>query len=555
MSKNLLALTIFSLNFICYFNMNANIIITPNFGIIACNGGVTYLSAGVTNNQIPVTYSLNNISYQSSNIFLNITAGNYTIYVKDSLDNVDSTSLMINEPSPLLINTVNNNINCYGNSSGFINLNVSGGIAPFSYQWSTPTIIGNIATNLIAGTYSATAKDANGCTIATSTTLTQPTSAISITNTNITNNVCFNGGTGSANVLASGGSPPLIFYWQPYGGNNAQATSLLAGTYTCTIIDANMCSITTNVSINQGNQINATISNIMQPTCFGSANGSALANANGGFGNLTYTWQPGSILNANLTTAIANLYTLTVKDANNCTTTVSLNLTQPLPLQLFAITVPPNCKDGIDGKIEIIASGNNTGVTYNWQPANLGNTNLIHGPPANYTCTATNSNGCSNSSILTIPNTNFMVNTNLSIMTNSISAVQSNASAYQWLYCDSNLAIIPNQNNAIYNVDSNGGNYAVIITDGTCIDTSECASIYPTFINNKSKLGFEIFNDFNLIKLINHTNTPQIFELYNFQLQKILVGHFTKNKMLYSSDYPAGIYFIKIHNTLTKIIL
>ncbi|MFC1226803.1 SprB repeat-containing protein, partial [Pedobacter sp. BG31] len=107
-------------------------------------------------------------------------------------------------------------------------------------------------------TYTCTITDANNCQIIKTFTITQPT-AITAT-TSQTNVACNGASNGSASVTASGGAGGYTYSWSPSGGTAATVTGLSAGTYTCTITDANNCQIIKTFTITQPTAISATTS-------------------------------------------------------------------------------------------------------------------------------------------------------------------------------------------------------------------------------------------------------------------------------------------------------
>jgi hypothetical protein len=144
------------------------------------------------------------------------------------------------------------NVICNGGSTGSESVTATGGTAPYTYSWAPRG--GSLATanNIVAGTYTCTITDANQCTITKTVTITQP---IAVTATTTQTNVSCNGGsTGSASVTATGGTAPYTYSWAPSGGTLATASNLAAGNYTCTITDANQCTITKTVTITSNAQ-------------------------------------------------------------------------------------------------------------------------------------------------------------------------------------------------------------------------------------------------------------------------------------------------------------
>ncbi|MBK8846375.1 MAG: SprB repeat-containing protein [Bacteroidetes bacterium] len=157
-------------------------------------------------------------------------------------------------------------VTCKGTATGSASVVSSGGTSPYTYQWSNGVTISN-NTGLMAGTYTATVTDANGCTKTCSYTVTQPSA---LTATCSGTNVSCNGGTnGSASVTASGGTTPYSYVWSN-GKTTAANNNLAAGTYTVTVTDANGCTKTCSYTVTQPSALTATCSGTMV-TCKGTA--------------------------------------------------------------------------------------------------------------------------------------------------------------------------------------------------------------------------------------------------------------------------------------------
>lgn len=143
------------------------------------------------------------------------------------------------------------NVSCFGGANGAAAVTPSGGISPYTYSWSPSGGTGSIATGLAAGTYTVTVTDNIGCTANRNYTITQPT-ALAVTPLSQTNVLCNGGATGAASVSASGGTPGYSYDWtpgNPTGDGTASVSGLSAGTWTCTVTDANSCTAATNFTI------------------------------------------------------------------------------------------------------------------------------------------------------------------------------------------------------------------------------------------------------------------------------------------------------------------
>ncbi|MBK8192265.1 MAG: SprB repeat-containing protein [Lewinellaceae bacterium] len=133
-----------------------------------------------------------------------LTAGTYTVTVTDANGCTKTTSATITQPTPIVLSAAPTAALCFGAADGSINLTVTGGTPSYTYLW-TNGFTGQDPGGLIAGTYTVTVTDANGCTKTTSATVTQPTAlALSTTQTNV---LCNGASTGAINLTVTGGSP------------------------------------------------------------------------------------------------------------------------------------------------------------------------------------------------------------------------------------------------------------------------------------------------------------------------------------------------------------
>jgi hypothetical protein len=129
-------------------------------------------------------------------------------------------------------------ISCNEGSDGAATISLSGGTAPFTYEWSNGDT-DETATNLSATTYQVTATDVNGCALIESVTLTQP-DPIEISVLSITNADCEGSETGGAVVEASGGNAGFSYEWNN-GILEPSIENVLSGTYTVTVTDDKDC--------------------------------------------------------------------------------------------------------------------------------------------------------------------------------------------------------------------------------------------------------------------------------------------------------------------------
>ena len=154
------------------------------------------------------------------------------------------------------------NIGCRGEATGSATVNATGGTGAYTYSWSPSGGTAATATGLTAGTYTVTVTDANLCQTTQTFTITQPAAILSAT-TASTGVSCFGGSNGTASVTVSGGTPGYTYLWAPLGGTSASITGRPAGNYTCTITDANGCTLVKNITISTPTELSATVSKQM----------------------------------------------------------------------------------------------------------------------------------------------------------------------------------------------------------------------------------------------------------------------------------------------------
>lgn len=330
-----------------------------------------------------------------------LMADTYSVAVSDSKGCLAYSGVVVSDsPSPVAAITAYTPVYCKGDNTGSATVSVtSGGTAPFTYAWAPSGGTNATATGLVAGTYTATVTDDNGCESSAAVTLQEPTNALSANISSKTNVYCKGGATGSATVLPSGGSGSYSFLWSN-NATTATASGLLAGTYSVSVFDNNGCvtPFTQTVSITEpASALGVSLVSKTNVFCKGGATGSATVTGTGGSSSYYYSWsneQSGPTA-AELS---AGSYTVTVYDANGCTSPVSMVVTITEP----AIALGGNlvsktnvaCKFGNTGASAVEGTGGSGSYNYYW---NSGQTTAsVTGLTAkSYTVNISDQNGCS----------------------------------------------------------------------------------------------------------------------------------------------------------------
>jgi hypothetical protein len=290
-----------------------------------------------------------------------LSAGSYTVTVTDANGcTVTATAGVTNLGGLSATISSVTNVKCNGGATGSITESTAGGTPPYTFSWAPSGGTNATASNLTAGSYTITVTDKNGCTATASATVTQPP-VLTVTASN-TPVKCNGGATGTATATPAGGTVPYTYSWTPGGQTSAAASALTAGTYTITVTDKNGCTATASTIVTQPTVLTANISASTNVTCNGGNNGSATVTAGGGTVAYTYNWTPSGGTNNTTTALTAGTYTATVTDANGCTATAAVVITQP-PAMTVSPSAPVICSGG---NVILTASG---AVTYSWSPA------------------------------------------------------------------------------------------------------------------------------------------------------------------------------------------
>jgi gliding motility-associated-like protein len=298
-------------------------------------------------------------------------------------------------PPPIGLTTTMTPAPCTS-SSGTASVSVVGGVPPYTYSWNTtPPQTSPTATGLAPGTYIVTVYDATGCFYNKDTIVIPNTGGFTSTSTQV-NATCFGGNNASATVNPTGGATPYTYAWST---NPIQTTPTIAGVpagnYTCLITDATGCTSTVTFTITQPPAVTGSILSSVNVSCFGGNNGSATATGSGGTGTITYSWStspPQTGITA--TSLIAGTYVVTIKDANGCSITQTVTITQPTGMTINTSSTPASC--GVkDGTASVTSSGGALPYTYLWLTNPVQATPTATGLGAgSYIIIITDANGC-----------------------------------------------------------------------------------------------------------------------------------------------------------------
>lgn len=327
---------------------------------------------------------------------------NHTVTVTDENGCTTTAEVSITEDIlPLAVTlTETGKINCSGESTAGLKVDISGGKQPFSTQWNQNNLSGENPTNLIGGTYAVTVTDATGTTATAMVNVVEPepleltATVISAANTNATD--------GRATAVATGGSGEFNYQWDN-GETAAAAQNLAPGKHSITVTDSNGC--TANVAIDISEDVKELAFGFRQTTpieCAGATSAGLSVEVTGGKSPFTYQWNDSSLSGAEVSNLGAGNYAVTVTDASGQSLNAAIDIEEPASLSLEVLRSRP-AFDAYeeDGLAEVKAVGGTAPYTIAWDTEETG-TIAKKLKVGDHTVTVTDAKGCSATETVTI---------------------------------------------------------------------------------------------------------------------------------------------------------
>lgn len=404
-------------------------------------------------------------------------------------------------------------ISCFGSNSGAINLNAFGGrTTTYTYLWNTAPVAGETTasvTGLSANTYNVNVVDDSpfNCSATFNFDVTV-TPAMSITNAAITSVTCNGQSDGDIDITVAGGTSPYTYAWDN-GATTEDISNLTAATYVLqSVTDASGCTVTDSYTVTEPTALTITVDNVTSVSCFGGSDGSATISVTGGTTGYSFLWNDGQ----NTSTASnlsAGVSTVTVTDANGCTASESITISQPASGVTVSVTVTDLTCNGVpDGTATAIPSGGASGYSYLWNDFNDQTTqtanNLLAAP---ITVTVTDQNGCSSTGSNTVSEPSAIV-------------VNSTTQPTACTLTDGAITITPSGGTGTtYTYLWGGGAVTNIDGETTQVVTGLASGSYDVTVTDQAGCTAEesgiIINNFGGVSITNATVTPPSCTGYN----------------------------------------
>ncbi|MEI6766479.1 MAG: glycine-rich protein [Bacteroidota bacterium] len=457
---------------------------------------------------------------------------------------------------PVLTGTPNNAVVCLGTTLSGIASGGSGGIAPLTYEYQymepgtsvwvsgqtwTPSASG------IAYMRARTVSAGAGCgvsaweviawTVIPALTTTGPVDDSVCYNTSANVSVSVNGGLGTAayqwQYSANGCNGP----WTNVGTSNAvyNTGALIADAWFRCIVNlsGSVCTDTSGCAKVSVIAIPNVIAPVDAHICIGDTANLSVT-VNGGTGSISYQWQYSSSGCGGPWTN-TGMNSPTYSEAATTSATYQCVITQ----SVGSCSVTSGCAAITVNPVYSFSESQNTcaGVAYNWHGTDYLSSGTYF---ANYTTSL----GCD--STYTLHLTVDTVETGVSISGVTITSLATNAT-YQWLNCDSSYAPISGQTMADY-TPATDGNYAVLVTQGACSDTSACIAIMTTGISAADNMGISLYpNPSNGNFTITLDENAEV-EVFNAIGSLVYTNRFAKGTHQLSLDLADGVYLLKAYD-------
>jgi len=444
-------------------------------------------------------------------------------------------------------------IDCKGNSSGKIDLNVSGGNSGFSYSWSHGAASKNVS-SLGLGTYTVTVTDAMGCMAMASDSISEPSADISLI-TGFVDATCAQA-NGAASITATGGTSPYTYNWSN-GATSSSVSSIMGGEYSVIVSDNNGCQELDTIVVDSGTVIQIATTNISHLSCYGDGNtGSITVDASGSTGPYTYSWST-SITTATISGLGPGNYAVTAFDAGVCFNNKAITINEPDSITINLTPSAASCFQGSDGGIISNVSGGTAGYTYSWNNSET-TADLSSVGAGDYTLDVTDANSCLNSKSTTIGQPEVLVlilpatiNASSDTSNDGSATVSPSGGTTPYSYNWSNGAITDEATSL------SAGDYTITVTDANDCQASGTVTVLAD--STISILEWDISEDLivypnptSYILNVHFNNTmlkDATLSLYNMTGEIVLKQEVDKIEMqLDLSNFTKGIYLLRINN-------
>lgn len=365
-----------------------------SFKNISCfNGNDGFLNNNISGGVLPYAYTWSPPLPAPGGLQTNLTANTYNVTIQDDNGCTITETFVLTQPDELVVQGSPDVAICFGTSTNLLVTYSDGGTLPYTYLWDgIPGTSTSVTRNPAFTTdYVVQIRDSYNC-FSNIDTIHVLVSQLMTGSLTVNNVKCYNYCNGSAIYTISGGIPPLDYSWP---SAIPTLSNLCDGIYQVTVTDSIGCNIDTAFQVTEPSLLVASAS-ASPASCFGYNDGSVSITVQGGTLPYGYNWSNGINTPAS-GYLFAGTYNCIVTDANACTITRSVTVTQPPEIYVVSSGDQTICIGG-SAEISALAMGGSYPYLYNWLADTLtyfGNT--VQASPLTttvYHVTVTDANGC-----------------------------------------------------------------------------------------------------------------------------------------------------------------
>jgi Secretion system C-terminal sorting domain/SprB repeat len=551
------------------------------------------LTALVSGGTPPYTFKWS--SGQNTATIRDLSPQSYSVTVTDANQNQKIETATIVLPTLPTVTVTTNPQTSATSPNGSAQLVILGN-SPYTVTWSNGAS-GVAIRGVSAGTYTATVKDVNGCSVQktaiienkiTTNSNPNPTPA---PNTNcpsmlvsiaVVNNKCGSITSGSASVVrVTGGTAPYSLKWST-GSSNTEITNLKSGNYTATITDKNGCATQKTIVVTNTSSMNITY-RTQNASSATATDGQITATVTGGLPPYNIVWSNNKT-GVSLLSVAKGCYTATITDANSCTVTKNICVeagssstpTNPTPttctFNSYIYTKDIICNKDNNGLIEIFPSNSAATYTYKWShDASATSAKIFSLKAGNYTVTMTDNRNCTSVKTLTINEPAQMEVTldarntaNATSNDGSVVATGKGGTKPYFFSWGSGLPYVPASTNVITNVHI--GNYTITVSDMNGCRTTNSFSIQNSLLATRSQDDARSLilypNPAESVLQIENTDAKDpvtSVDVFSFEgIRQASFKNLASNNPLHTmidvSDLPEGWYFVQIRTAIKATV-
>ena len=338
-----------------------------------CNGGTDgAVMLNVTGGTPPYQFNWQNTGFTDDNTLINIPNGDYQVLVRDSNNCQLDLTIPVRELELVIDPSVSaiTPPTCAGFSNGTIQVVVANGVPPYQYDWNDGLGFrsDNSLTQVMAGTYIVDVQDANLCSGRFEFVMEDfPPVTLMVDQVNAS---CNGIADGSIMLIPDGGVGDFKYTWSN-GLTFPEITDLASGDYTVTVVDGNACELIETFTITEPIAVNVQVTEVIDVICNGDATGTIIVMGEGGTEPYEYSADGITFQNdPSLSNLPAGNYTITLRDAQGCLSTVEASIAQPIPLTVDA---GPDQTINLGFSTRIQAVSNDPDAIYSWNIADSTN--------------------------------------------------------------------------------------------------------------------------------------------------------------------------------------